>query len=351
MSFANVRIVKLVVDPREYFTQPVPRGHRDFEMSISALKEFATCASRWQAGYEPPASSSRDYGSLLDTLALNPEEFDRRYVVQPDTYTSTGMECPQCKTVTTSKKCSTCKCERIEVEIKKPWSNQSATCQEWLAERQKQGLEVVWPGDRDKAAAALKRLHQDAIIATFLDCSDKQVWIAAEWTDKATGLTIPVKCMIDAVPRIGTPFYKNIGDLKTSTTADPQRWSRKVFEFRYHWQGAFNLDIYRAARPDEDRCNFCHLIQESFAPYEPGHSIMSEQFLELGRAAYERALSNYCWCLKNNRWPGYDDNDESIQGWSVAQPTPWMESEILFAPKYAADNNAAEELAEDDVMP
>ena len=323
--FKNAKVVGCVTVASDYFNQDAKRGDLAFEMSVSQLKEFSICALRWRDGYERPQSDALDYGSLFDTLALNQEQFPARYAVKPETY----LDAKSGET--------------------KPWNGNSTVCKQWLADHEDKTC--VSPFDVQEAQKAVKRLYGDAIIGAFLEASDKQVWVEADWHDSATNLAIPVKCMIDAVPRYDTPFMKNVGDLKSSVSADPLRWARKVFDFKYHWQAAFNLDIYRAARPDEDRCNFCHLIQESFKPWQTGRSIMSEAFLELGRAEYRKALANYAWCLKNDRWPDYNDNDESVQSWSITEPLPWMESAALFAPKFSRPEAHDEEPEEIDIAP
>jgi len=32
---------------------------------------------------------------------------------------------------------------------------------------------------------------------------------------------------------------------------------------------------------------------------------------------------------QRNAWPGYDDNDDAAQGWSIVAPEPWMQYEAL----------------------
>ena len=59
--------------------------------------------------------------------------------------------------------------------------------------------------------------------------------------------------------------------------------------------------------------------------------------MNIGRDKYRTALANYAWCLKHDRWPGYDETDESVQGWTITEPEPWMESEGLFEPRFAGE--------------
>jgi len=337
MSFKNARIVAVAPNPTHYFTQLHARGDARFQISSSALKEASRCFERWKDGYESRESKSKDHGNVVDCLALTPGEFHKRYIVQPSTYRSEVLQCPKCKSVTESKKCRSCGVDRVTATVEKEWSNLSSTCQEWREKQQSAGVEVISPERLAEAQEAVARLRRDDVIAAFLDASDKQVWVAAEWHDEANRLVIPVKCLIDMVPRNDSEFYKCLGDLKTARNAGLSAWNRQVFDMGYHIQAAFNFDLYRAAKPEEDRCNFCFVVQENFKPWQTGKRILSEAFMELGRAAYRRALANYAQCLKHGQWPDYDCTDEAVQNWSITEPTPWMESADAFAPRFEID--------------
>ena len=74
---------------------------------------------------------------------------------------------------------------------------------------------------------------------------------------------------------------------------------------------------------------FLHPIVESEPPHEIARRMMSDEWLEIGRIEYERALSIYCRCLNEKRWPGIDDMDSDmmrpiINGWRVAQMPSYL---------------------------
>lgn len=329
----NARIVSKGTLPEDYFKNEAERGSADFVMSQSALKAFGQCPSRWRCGYNPPVTEAKEYGSLLDCAVMTPEQFDKRYAVAPATYDTIGMQCPGCKTVTDSKKCRNCGCDRVQVKITKDWNWASTFCKEWREDQK--GRETITAKEKAECDAAVKRLMDDEILSSFINSSDKQVWVAAEWHDKRTGLVIPIRCLIDLVPRLETEWAMNLADLKTTRTAALMPWQRDCFTFGYFIQGAFNIDLYVAAT-GEDRNTFCFILQENVAPFEPGRRILSQDFLTLGRAEYTRLLSNYAYCVKNGKWPSYDDSDESLQGWTLISAEPWMAERAAFAPKYDA---------------
>jgi exodeoxyribonuclease VIII len=330
MSFQNARIVAINADPGQYHapTPHVERGDARLIVSSSMLREFGHCPARWKAGYVSPDSKAKDYGSLLDCRALTPSQFEKRYMVQPLTYKATILQCPKCGSETTSAKCMKCKCERELVTIDKEWTNQAQACKDWNDAQKEAGKQVVSPKQVEDCDMALVRMMEDEAIKAYHECSDKQVWLAAEWNDERTGLVIPVKCLLDYVPRLGTEFAGTLGDLKSARTAAVQPWSRDCFKRGYHIQGSLYRDIYVAAT-GEDRNTWCFIIQENYPPYQTGKRILSQDFMALGRQQYESLLSRYCQCLKTGHFPGYDDNQNSIQGWGVIEMESYMQFDAL----------------------
>lgn len=302
----KAKIVSVSVNPNQYHQTDIPRCTVAFPMSSTSLKQFALCPSKYKAGIEETENDSMNFGQLIDCLALNPEQFNSRFAVQPSTYTND------------------------KGEVKK-WSNNSNSCKAWLADHSNK--QVVTTDELAETTKAIFRLSSDTTIAAFIKNSDTQVWVSAEWKDNDTGLLVPLRCLIDLVPKPDSEFALCIGDMKTTRDASIQAWTRDVFKFGYHIQGAFNLDLFNATH-DEERTTFCHIVQENTPPYEPGKRLLDQEFIEIGRNEYRAALANYCKCLKFNSYPGYDDTDESSQGWSNTAPEPWMANKATFDPKY-----------------
>lgn len=346
MSFQNAKIIAKSVPQSQYQPQKFARGEPGFVMSSSALRLFDFCPSKWVRGYNPPANQSLEYGSLLDVVVLTPEQLKDVYAIQPETYETTGMECPTCKTVADSKKCSKCKCDRVEVKVSKPWSGQSATCRKWIEAQTKAGKEVCSASELADAQAAAKRLFDDPIIRDYLNESDKQVWIAAEWHDAPTGLVVPVKCLDDLLPRKDSEFFDGAGDLKSTKCAKKLAWERFAEHVGYNVQGAWNIDLIQAALPNERRHKFSFILSENHHPWEPSRELMEDDaesgeggLMANSRAKYRRMMGNYCQCLKHNKWPGYADTDEASDGWNVWRQDPWSAQRDMFAPRFSFEED------------
>jgi len=343
MSFQNCTIVGKDFNPVVYHQTLRQRGTVEFPMSSSSLREFGKCPLCWLRGYQPPDSKAKDFGSVLDALLLTPKQFLDRYAVQPATYESKGMECPECGSVTDSRKCSKCNVQRREVTVTKGWSNNSTTCAEWVKAQLDSGKEIVTRDTVGECTAAIARIGQDEILTAFIQASEKQVLVKGEWVDEKTGLTIPVQCLIDLAPREDTEFADCLGDFKSTRTAALMAFQRDAFKYGYHVQAAFDFALWNAAT-GQQRTTWCFVLQESFEPWQTGRRILSQDFLALGVAEYTRLLGNYCACLKSGRWPSYEDTDEgNVQGWSVIEAEPFMAERAAFAPKFDFDEPESEE--------
>lgn len=341
MSWKNAKVVSANVNPDSYHTTGIQRGDPSMVVSSSTLRQFGACPSRWLHGYNSPDSESKKYGSVYDCLLLTPDQFAKRYVVQPEVYKTTAMRCPKCGGISDSQTCSKCKTPREKVEVEKPWNNNSTTCAAWVAERNANGQEVVTQEVYANAQAAVLRLREDEVITRWHEQSDVQVWVTADWVDDATGLVIPCQCLMDYVPRADSEFSKCAGDLKSTRNASPRVFRKFAYQCGYHIQAAFDLDMLNAAT-GENRTTWCFILQENFPPFEYNRAMFGEDgiigepaFLDLGREAkyngYRGLLRQYAQCLKTGKWPGYAAQSTEAQGWSVLYPEGWMGQE---SPKY-----------------
>lgn len=307
MSFINSKLIGSQVDATEYHGQKIPRGMHAYPMSPSALKEFGRCPNRWLHGYQSPESEAKDWGSLLDCLVLTPGLFESRYIIEPATYVN----------------------EKGET---KKWSNNAKACKDW--HDQQAGKEVVKAGDIESVKAARERLLSDDVIKAFLDASDKQVMVEAQWEDEATGLTIPVRCLIDLVPKTDSEYGRCLGDLKSARDASVETFNDDGFKLGYPLQAAFDLDIYNAAT-GENRNTWFFACQESYPPYQPAVHIYDcdgtqpGNAIVTGRVWYKWLLKQYCKALKTGKWDGYK-GAITTQGCNVLRLKPWQEEKIML---------------------
>lgn len=274
----------------------VRRGDKDYILNGSDLSEFSTCPHRWVSGYKDEGTKATDWGTLIDLMLMDPN-FQERVAVCPETYKSDKGE-------------------------DKPWNFNAGACKEWRTKAEAEGKQVVKAETYADALAAAAIVKRDERIMRVLADSRKQVMITGFYVDKETGIRVPVRALLDLVPP-----KSFLADFKTSGSAHPRAWSRHVFQYGYHTQAARHLDLWNAAT-GEYRVEFRHYIQESYAPWETGRRILSEEYVVLGRDTYVRALKRYAQCLASGVWPGYDEagngSDMVIDGHTLVQPEAWM---------------------------
>ena len=297
----NAKVVGAQIDPEVYHRRDenVPRGHSEYIMSRGELIEFAHCPHRWVNGYhEEESSKPMQWGSLIDTLLLDPDRFSAKYAIAPPTYMAEGKK-------------------KNDPPTEKKWNLNATYCSNWV-DAQK-GKTVIKVDEYAEALKAVEVIKSDGSISNIIDHSSKQVFVVAEYLDEETGIIVPLRILIDIVPE-----DKSLIDLKTCISAEPRAWSRAVYQHGYHVQAAFYLDVYNAAMGDS-RNEFRHIIQESFPPYEIGKRVLSDEFIALGRNKYQEALKLYAKCLRDYSWPSYEElQNYSINGWGIVDTEAYM---------------------------
>jgi hypothetical protein len=302
--FVTAKVVGANFDPAVYHKQTARRGDKEFVMSRGELMDFLECPHRWRVGEveedeDEKESPSLVFGNCLDCLIITPEQFVKKFVETPLTYRN----------------------DKGEI---KDWSGNANVCKAWKAEQKEAGRTVVNTKLKKDALDARTALLNDAKIKELIDCSERQVYCTAEYVDKATGLTIPIKTLIDLKPDVKHPeFGRRLADYKTAKSVNPRRWKRSVFDYHYHTQAALYLDVYNKAT-GENRIDWAWAIQENKRPFEPGRELATDEYVQIGRANYRLALKLYARCLAEDRWPGYDDSTNGINGWTLCAPEPWM---------------------------
>ncbi len=298
--FTNAKIIGDGVSYEEYAKTDKRRGDPALPMSRGLLCEFLECPSKWRkSSGDDEQTDSMAWGSMLDCLILTPEQFPNRYRVCPSTY-------PDSKT-----------------GEQKPWNWNANYCKQFRDDVAP--AECIKHDDADALIVAKSALMANDEIAAYLACSQRQVMVTADWQDEATGIMIPVRILIDALPDDSIDdFRKTIGDLKSTISAQPDKWKRHLFDYDLYVQAALYIDVVNAIT-GEDRCDFRHIIQESRAPYETATRIVSQDFIDMGRTKYRTALTLYAQCLATNTWPSYDANArEKIGNWAIVSPDAWM---------------------------
>jgi exodeoxyribonuclease VIII len=224
--------------------------------------------------YPPEPSPVFEFGQGLHCLALEPDEFDKRYSVAPI-------------------------CDRRTKVGKETWSK----FQESL-----DGKKAITNDDFEQMKLMAEAIKRQAI-HRFIEKGEAEVCIV--WIDNESGLLC--KARIDYLHR----NHAILIDLKSSADASPDAFSKAIYNYGYYQQAGWYCDGWKTLTGDEPA--FVFLASEKGVPYAVAAYEMADEVVVAGRKAYRNAISIYQQCLKNNYWPGYSDKVEmlSLPTWAL----------------------------------
>lgn len=107
-------------------------------------------------------------------------------------------------------------------------------------------------------------------------------------------------------------------DGKTTTDASPDGFNRSVEKFGYAMQAAWYEDLAAQIDGVPNARRFVFVAQEKAAPYLVNVFELDDDWLNIGRALYRRALDVFQACVDADEWPGYGP------GITTLSPPPWL---------------------------
>jgi hypothetical protein len=114
-----------------------------------------------------------------------------------------------------------------------------------------------------------------------------------------------------------------IYDLKTmAESAHPRVCAARIAKYGEEIQVASNIEAIETLHPElRGRVDFLWLFAEQNPPHAVTIARPSGAMLELGRARWARAKSQFARCLAEGRWPGYGDEIVALEppAWSLAE--------------------------------
>lgn len=258
--FTDIEVV-YGMPAKDYFARP--------EVSRSDLVSLLKAPAKFphRRANPMPTTPAMQLGSIVHAKVLTPDEFDNEFLVSYESSRRT--------------KAWKADVERAAIE----------------------GKECLLASDLTEADATA-----DAARAAFphlLDACEKEVAIFATHADSG----VRVKARLDLL------HDSYVADLKTTKDASEDSVVRSVGNFRYDIQAAFYGDLGGAVAGLE-HLPFLFACVETEAPYMTAEWDLSEEWVENGRADYERALELY----KKYEAEGYP----KTLGKGTLEPKPWQ---------------------------
>jgi len=222
-------------------------------------------------------------GSVVDCMLLEPEAFDSRYFVLPETYIdSKGSE--------------------------KPFTLHSKTCRSMVGEAADRGLTSLTCALKRNADEIVAAVQTHRTVWPMISGSKKQVSIV--WDDTETN--VRMKGRIDALA-MDRPMDEDdaVIDVKTCRDASAQAFSRLMFAYNYHVQAAMYADAVENITTI--RLPFHNIAIETSPPYGIGIYTPRAETHATGRFVYRKAATIWQTHIEGETWPGYSEFPEEIQ--------------------------------------
>lgn len=246
-------------------------------LSNSGLKLLAKSPAHFAAGQDPEAEqkASLRRGSLLHTLALEPEAMADRYRVKPDGMTFTTKE-------------------------GKAWRAMTPDC-----------MEIITAAELRTANRQAANVRAIAEVAALLGSGQAEV--SFFWRDQLTGA--PCKGRADFVFR--TTGGVILLDLKTTEDASPAGFGRSCARYGYHMQNAWYCDGWQLAT-GEPVLGFVFAAVESGWPHAAAAYMLDDEAQAKGRAECRRLANLHAMCTESGRWPSYSEaiSPLSLPAWA-----------------------------------
>lgn len=215
------------------------------------------------------------FGTALHTAVLEPHIFDKQYIVMPIINRRTNIG----------------KAEYLALQNIISINNQTAIPLEDMENILKM-REAIFKHPTAKLLFANGVAEQTFMFNepnTGVMCK-----IRPDWLDSNNGLIV---------------------DLKTTTDASKNGFSKHAYDFKYHKQDPFYLDGMEAI--GQDKSGFVFVNIEKEPPFKIGIHYLDNRSRQLGRDTYLNNLETYSECLKTGIWKGYDEkiSEVSLPEW------------------------------------
>lgn len=216
-------------------------------------------------------------GSAIHAASLEPDEFDRQYVVAPEKFKARN----------------------------------AAGLKAWK-EEQDPSQTIIMAYEYTKIARMRDKLHAHPWVGPRLRAAQCEVSCFA--TDPETGVTVRVR--FDMITDGGM-----ILDLKKTQDARDDAVSRAIANYGYYIQNALYVDAPGWLGDDYRPEGFAFVFIEEEAPHGIAVRFLEAEDVERGRQECRRLLNKYAECLAADEWPGYDDEPGYIgmPGWARYQ--------------------------------
>ena len=227
--------------------------------------------------YREPRRPTRamEMGTAIHTAILEPDRYAAEYMLLTDVHVRTASEYKQAVKTHTS--------ERVLVSHD---ADHVAGMQESVY--------------ANESAANLLDAEGSCEVSAFVECPDTGILLRARF-DKLT--------------------HDGIGiDLKKTRDARPDKFSRSVYDYRYHVQDAFYSHVYKLITGEPIKAFKIIAVEENM-PHSTHVYQLDDEAKAEGKRQFTRNLSDYAESVNSGHWRGYVVESEllSLPTWVMNQ--------------------------------
>ena len=268
---------------------PAADYHADFQtQSCSLLKPMLVSPAHYKDqffnGYN--GSKSKDFGTLLHTLLLEPHRLAVDYAV------FAGRK-----------------------------DGRDRDYKDFCAENPGKAVidDVSLQEARTLAEKMMHRLVRGRPFGDYLAEGEKEVTIY--FTDPTTG----VKCKT----RIDLLHPEIVFDVKSAVSVVQHEWLRQALNFSYDMQSYMYLLAECLYSGRDKPLPFVFVVGENDRPYSVSAFTAGESFLTKGAGKYQAALTGYAACSRINHWPDLGEEDTlELEHWMATSNEPSWRSDL-----------------------
>ena len=257
----------------EYHSRP--------EFSSSQLKDMLRSGAHFHSKNilkeeVKEASTAMNFGTLIHTLFLEPEQFENEFVIAPKFYKRT----------------------KAGKEEALAWEQANA------------GKLLVSEEDvlhAKRIATNLRMLSSYADMQNNYGMAEASIF----FTDPVYNLQLRIRPDWHIVPCSAFPSGL-ILDVKSTTDARPHAFSKKCSDFGYDLSASMYREGFQQYYQTEDKPPFILLTAESSLPFNVKQYKASDLFLSVGDTRYNKSKEMLAESLLINEWDGYSLSLEEI---------------------------------------
>jgi hypothetical protein len=231
-------------------------------------------------------SAAQIIGTLVHARILEPNAPLPKIVVPPKTYPAPAD-------------CSAVKQKKAMPGDPLDWHGSANYCKAWAHNQKAAGNLILSETDFNTVNGCVDSIARHPVCKTIFASGQSEVSIFRNFNYGGTALR---KARLDFVPS-GNALV----DVKTTTDASPEAFSREILNYRYHCQAAYYLDIWNDSQSKPDKECFVFVAVEKAPPYLVAVYSLDIQAIGLGRKLNINNLVKYIDCVSRNEWPGYSE--------------------------------------------